>query len=335
MSAPILPFTRIPSSAQGGDLSAPQAGTLGLLGVPSSLGAYAPGQENAPAALREAGLVDRLRQSGLQVIDHGDGELARWRPDRDYPYAQNLFGVVRIVDQTARRTVTVLQDEGFALILGGDCTVSIGVVRAAAALGSVGLVYFDLHADLNTPASVPDGALDWMGMAHMLALPGAEPGLRDVGHTTPLLRPEDVVFFAHDDRRATAWEREQIGSLGLRLFPVPQVSADPRLAAQLALAAFGPAYEQLVVHFDADVVDFNDAPLSEHTGRNTGISLATAIEALDVLLADERVVALSITEINPIHAAADDTALPRLIDGLARVLHGSRRTASPPAAEAH
>ena len=93
--------------------------------------------------------------------------------------------------------------------------------------------------------------------------------------------------------------------------------------------------ERLVVHFDADVVDFNDAPLSEHTGRNTGISLATAIEALDVLLADERVVALSITEINPIHAAADDTALPRLIDGLARVLHGSRRTASPPAAEAH
>jgi arginase len=335
VSAPILPFTRVPSSGQTGDLSAPHAGTLGLLGVPSSLGAYAPGQENAPAALREAGLIDRLRQSGLHVVDHGDGELARWRPDRDYPYAQNLFGVVRIVDHTARRTLTVLEDDGFALILGGDCTVSIGVIRAAAGLGSVGLVYFDLHADLNTPASVPDGALDWMGMAHVLALPGAEPGLRDVGRSTPLLRPEDVVFFAHDDRRATAWEREQIAGLGLRLFPVPEVSADPRAAAERALAAFGPAYEQLVVHFDADVIDFNDAPLSEHTGRNTGISLATAIEALDVLLADERVVALSITEINPIHAAADETALPRLIDGLARVLRGSRRTASASAAGAH
>jgi arginase len=334
VSAPILPFTRVPSSAQGGDQPAAQAGTLGLLGVPSSLGAYAPGQENAPAALREAGLVDRLRQSGLHVVDHGDGELTRWRPDRDYPYAQNLFGVVRIVDQTARRTLIVLQEEGFALILGGDCTISIGAIRAAAGLGSVGLVYFDLHADLNTPASVPDGALDWMGMAHVLALPGAEPGLRDVGRSTPLLRPQDVVFFAHDDRRATAWEREQITGLGLRLFPVPQVSADPRAAAALALEAFGPAYQQLVVHFDADVVDFNDAPLSEHTGRNTGITLATAIEALDVLLSDERVVALVITEINPTHAAADETALPRLIDGLARVLRGSRRAASASAAGA-
>ncbi len=77
--------------------------------MPSSLGAYAPGQENAPAALRAAGLVDRLEQAGLHVVDHGDGELARWRPDRDYPYAQNLFGVVRIVDETARRTIPVLR----------------------------------------------------------------------------------------------------------------------------------------------------------------------------------------------------------------------------------
>ena len=75
-----------------------------------------------------------------------------------------------------------------------------------------------------------------------------------------------------------------------------------------ALEGLGPQYQQLVVHFDADVVDFNDAPLSEHTGRNTGISLAAAMEALDVLLSDERVVALTITEINPTHAAADDTA---------------------------
>lgn len=328
MSAPIIPFTRVSTLAQAAGESAAQGGRLGLLGVPSSLGAYAPGQENAPAALRAAGLVERLAQAGLQVVDHGDSELTRWRPDRDYPFAQNLFGVVRVVDQTARRTLSVLQGEGFALILGGDCTVSIGAIRAAASQAPVGLVYFDLHADLNTPASVPDGALDWMGMAHVLGLPGAEPGLRDVGRTTPLLRPQDVVFFAHDDRRATAWEREQIDALGLRLFSVPQVSADPRAAAAAALDALGRHYPQLVVHFDADVVDFNDAPLSEHTGRNTGISLATAIEALDVLLSDERVVALSITEINPVHAAADETALPRLIDGLARVLRGRRQAAT-------
>ena len=55
---------------------------VSILGEPSSLGAYAPGQENAPRALREAGLVERLRESGLEVVDHGDAEMARWRPDR-------------------------------------------------------------------------------------------------------------------------------------------------------------------------------------------------------------------------------------------------------------
>jgi arginase len=105
--------------------------------------------------------------------------------------------------------------------------------------------------------------------------------------------------------------------------PVPQVTADPRGAAASALRALDATHERLLVHSDADVVDVNDAPLSEHTGRNTGISLAPALEALSVLLSDERVVALTITEINPSHATADETALPRLIEGLARALAGS------------
>jgi arginase family enzyme len=76
------------------------------------------------------------------------------------------------------------------------------------------------------------------------------------------------------------------------------------------------------VHFDADVVDFNDAPLSEHTGCNTGISLTAAMEALSVFLADARVQALTVTEINPNHAADDETAPPRFIDGPASALAG-------------
>jgi arginase len=227
---------------------------------------------------------------------------------------------VRVVDETARRVAAAVSDGDFALVLGGDCTVGIGTIKGVAELGSVGVVYFDLHADLNTPKSVPDGALDWMGPAHMLAISNVEPGLRDVGPSTPLLEPDDVVFFAHDDRRATPWEREQIEKLGLRLFPVPDVSADPKATAQRALEALGSEHERLVVHFDVDVVDFNDAPLSEHTGRGTGISLAAALDALAVFLAKDRVVALTVTELNPLHASADETALPRLVDGLVRAL---------------
>ena len=51
--------------------------------------------------------------------------------------------------------------------------------------GRVGLIYFDSHADLNVPASVREGALDWMGMAHMLGESGAAPELMKPGRGAP------------------------------------------------------------------------------------------------------------------------------------------------------
>lgn len=62
---------------------------IGLIGVPTGAGAFAPGQEMAPAALRDAGLLDRLEEAGCDVRDHGDRELWRWRPDRDEPLSEN------------------------------------------------------------------------------------------------------------------------------------------------------------------------------------------------------------------------------------------------------
>ena len=40
-----------------------------LLGVPSSAGAHMPGQELAPSALRNAGLLSSLRRAGGNVVD--------------------------------------------------------------------------------------------------------------------------------------------------------------------------------------------------------------------------------------------------------------------------
>jgi arginase len=66
---------------------------LTVLGVPTSAGAFAPGQELAPAALREAGLLDRLSAEGVEVADLGDSPVWRWRPDTARPRAQNLAEV--------------------------------------------------------------------------------------------------------------------------------------------------------------------------------------------------------------------------------------------------
>jgi arginase len=294
------------------------ARTVAIVGVPSSAAAFAPGQEQAPAALRAAGLVESLRKAGLEVDDHGDREPWRWRPDREERRAQNLGTVVEIVRETGLRVGEAATPGAVTLVLGGDCTVGIGTVAGHVGRGErVGLLYFDTHADLNVPESVREGALDWMGMAHMLGEPGARPQLVEAGGQTPLLGPEQVILFGWGPEQGTDREREAIARLKLTTVPVDEVAADPEVAASRALALLEPRCERLLVHFDVDVVDFTDTPLSENWGRNEGLAFATALRALTTLLASPHLAALTITELNPAHTEAGAGAIEQLAAAVA------------------
>jgi arginase len=291
---------------------------VGVIGVPTSAGAFAPGQEQAPAALRETGLVALLRDGGIEVSDYGDREVWRWRPDRERPQAQNLGKVVEIVDDTAARVVESILAGEITLVLGGDCTVGIGTVAGHVERSDgVGLIYFDLHADLNIPTSAPPGALDWMGMAHMLGDEGAERELVEVGTKTPLLSPEQVVLVAWGPEQARPHERETIERLGLETIPVDQMRVNPAAAATRALAYLAERADRLLVHFDVDVVDFTDTPLSENPGRNEGIAYEQAAAALAVLLASPNLAGVTITELNPDHVEEGAGSIERLARDLA------------------
>ena len=64
---------------------------------------------------------------------------------------------------------------------------------------------------------------------------------------------------------------------------------------------------------------FLDAPLAENTDRE-GVTLEVAATALRVLTADPRFRALTVTEFNPLHGAADGSTTRRLVEVLARAL---------------
>jgi arginase len=276
---------------------------LGVVGVPTSAGAFAPGQEQAPRALREAGLLESLRHLGVDVRDHGDREAWRWRPDREHRRAQNVDKIVEIVQDTARRVADSVGQGEVTLVLGGDCTVGIGTVAGHVIAGErIGLVYFDTHADLNVPDSVGEGALDWMGLAHMLGETGAAPELVTCGPRVPLLDPELVLLFGWGPEQATAFERTVIERDSITVVPVDEVAAGPEGAAARGRELIETRCDRFLVHFDVDVIDFTDVPLSENSGRNEGLPYDKALQALDVLLASHRFAGLTITELNPDHA---------------------------------
>jgi arginase len=118
---------------------------LALIGAPSGAGACGVGQEQAPTALRAAGLIEVLAGAGFEVDDLGDSRVVPWHPDRARPQAQNLEAVVDVVGTTATRVADALDKrDRTVLVLGGDCTVGIGTIagmRAATASAQVGLCW--------------------------------------------------------------------------------------------------------------------------------------------------------------------------------------------------
>ena len=298
---------------------------LAVIGAPTSAGAYAPGQEDAPRALRDAGLLERLEEAGLAVVDRGDVPRWRWRPDRERPLAQNVEAVVAGARAVAQRVTEARRAGEVALVLGGDCTVGVGAVAGAVAAGDdVAVVYLDLHPDLNTPDSVRDGALDWMGVAHLLDEDGAVAELAGLGPRRPLLEPARVVLCGHDPAHETEREREALARLGIGGPRVEHVAEDPSGAARRVLALAAGAAPSRIVHFDVDLVDFVDQPLSENLGRNDGVSLDAAMGAFEVLVTGPELVGITVTELNPHHGAEDGSTVALFAGRLAEALGRAR-----------
>jgi arginase len=292
---------------------------LAIIGAPSSAGAYAPGQEKAPAALRAAGLPKLLTAHGIPVDDHGDVAGFRWRADRVNPRAMNVNAATTVARATAERVASALAADARVLVMGGDCTVELGTVAGALReTQSIGLVYIDLDTDLNTPQSTRDGALDWMGVAHMLGINGTVPELAALGPRVPMLRPEQVLFFANDN--VEPFEQQVIADLGIAEVRLADVAADPLSAAEAVVGGWARQFERLLVHLDLDVLDYLDMPLAENNRRNVGLKFDQLMAALRPLLRAPNWTALTVCELNPDHGEIDGSTLRTFAGALADAL---------------
>jgi arginase len=291
--------------------------TVTLIEAPTSAGAYAPGQEDGPRALLDAGLREGLEAVGIAVRLGGQASPFRWRPDPENPRAANVQAVIDRAGQVAS-LVRSAPAEDMVLVLGGDCTVGVGTVAGLLDRSArLGLVYVDRHADLNVPGSTLDGALDWMGVAHMLDVDGAVDGLAALAGQRPMLSAGQISFLGLGPH--TDFEAETIANRGLPVVDVREAASDPLRSARATLSPLA-ACDVLAVHFDVDLVDFLDAPLAENTDRGAAPSLNACGEILSALLREERVRALTVTEFNPHHGSQDGGTTQRLLQILIEVL---------------
>jgi arginase len=298
-----------------------------VIGAATSAGSHHAGQEHAPAALRAAGFVTRLTDAGLDVTDLGDVVTATFPPAGVPATARRLPEVVRVAGAIADAVAAALAAGRLPVVLGGDCTISLGVMAGVLRrYPRAGLLYVDGDADLATPQTSSSGVLDAMGAAHLLGL--ADNELARLGPHFPMLTDERLVQFGYDetdpDSNQADWARERPG---LVRFSGPEVRADPAGCAAAARAALAAAADGVVVHFDVDTIDSRDLPLANFPHYNLGIPLAVAGELLPGFYALAGLRAAVFTEVNPSYEPSG-RSLARYVEAVAGAL-ASGLTASP------
>lgn len=271
-----------------------QPNRIALLGAPTSAAALSSGHEAAPAALRAAGLTEKLQSVGYEVLDLGDDPIQLSKPDEESPRARNISGVIAGLDALKPRVEHAVKLGTLPLILGGDCSIALAVVAGVRRyFRNVGLIYLDRDADLNTPATTPSGCLDGMVVAHLTGRGAAE--LVRFWGEPPLVREPDLVLFGVD--RLNPAEEELLGRSTLRRY----LAADVRrmgaaTAAQVAVDRIHGGSAEFILHFDVDVIAGFEAT---NFPSSTGLSLHEVRVALEVFTRQAHLAAIEVTAYNP------------------------------------
>ena len=244
-------------------LTAEECTTVAILGVPLAYGASMAGVDIGPAALRVARLQQRIERLGYPVHDVGDLRLERVQslpdPNEKLKYVREISNACH---NLAAEVEGILEGGELPLILGGDHSIAIGSFAGAASYfrkrsETLGLIWFDAHADMNTPETTPSGNIHGMPLAALLGY-GA-PELTNVAGFAPKLDPSLCVHIGARD--IDAGERELIRKLGMRFFTMREIDERGMSACMddaIAIASRGTA--GYGVTFDVDALDPGDAP---------------------------------------------------------------------------
>src|SRR5436190_21174573 len=198
---------------------------VSLLGVPLSYGQSLAGVHLGPAAIRVAGLVERIATLGYQVNDRGDLpiEKPRSRPKPD-DKAKYLPEIYEACERLASQTESFVDANELPITIGGDHSIAIGSLAGVAKAfrkrdERLGLIYFDAHADMNTPDTSPSGNIHGMPLAVLLG--HGAPELVNVAGFSPKF---DLRLCAHVGARdLDDGERELIRRLGIRFFTMREI----------------------------------------------------------------------------------------------------------------
>ncbi len=296
-----------------------------LLEIPSELGAGTRGASLGPGALRAADISSEknlLRDLDFAALVGNNQVLLHPQFPKE---ALNIEAIAELLPRITQAVNNALNESYFPLIISGDHSNAAGTVSGVknflGADKKLGVIWIDAHADLHTPYTTPSGNVHGMPLGALLAEDNIELSINEPHANTlelwdsikrlgshkisPKIHTDDLVFIDIRDLEKQEWEYIERNNI-LHFTPEHLKTTTIQEVAKRTLAHLSDC-DAIYISFD---VDSMDPSVSSGTGTPVpnGLVPSQASELLNALLADDRVVTLEITEINPLLDAENKMA---------------------------
>lgn len=282
-----------------------------IIGFPSDLGASRRGVDMGPSAIRIANVGPRLKQIGYEVEDVGNVTVAVRESVQSESSSKNKF-LKEIVDATKslkEKVYAALKEGKVPLTLGGDHSLAIGSIAGVAKFygekkQKIGVIWLDAHGDINTPDTSASGNIHGMPLAHCLGI--GHKDLLSIGDKQPLIDSSRAVLIGIRD--LDPGERNAIREQGVRAFTmrdIDEMGMRNVIQEAIKIATNGTAGFHL--SFDVDCMDPREAP-GVGTAVRGGTTYREGHLAMELLHDSGKMLAMDITEVNPVLDTSNQTA---------------------------
>lgn len=276
--------------------------TIEILGFPMDLGAGRRGVDMGPSALRIAGLDGKLAALGYNVIDRGDLNIkimeAQNIGDGRLKYLKEILKTSELL---AQKVNDILERNNFPLIIGGDHSMALGVLGGISTHCrknnlTLGVIWIDAHADMNTHETTPSGNIHGMPLAAALGY-GYDKLVNFMG-VAPKVKPENVALIGL--RSIDPGEKQLLKDLKIPAFAMPDIDklGIHRIISKI-LNQFRERVDHIHVSFDVDSVDPALAP-GVGTPVPGGLSYREAHLLMENIAECGCMSSLEVAEVNPI-----------------------------------
>jgi arginase len=264
----------------------------------SILGLKPSGVEKLPATVLDLQLASRLSSINpiidVPVLNH------LYSTSRDESTKVLNVEPLKVFSKDLCNTVRrIVSPDKFTLVLGGDCSILIGIMAGLKSRGKYGLIFMDAHADFYQPEKSITGEAADMELA---LITGRGPlTLTDIDHLTPYVNDENVIHLGQRDMEETRkYNSQDIRQTAIKCIDEKEIR---QLDIRETIVNVDKFVRQMKVdgfwiHFDTDVISDEDNPAVDYRLPG-GLSVDQCQVLLKNFVEKYPVVGMSVTIFNP------------------------------------